>query len=694
MNKAFKKRIRTALANPALQSALDRNAERRVAGRNQRLAELPQAEQVRDQARAIRQEVLAHLDEYLAEFTANVRARGGQVHRAADAAEARRIILGIAQAAGAAHGPGRAPLVAKSKSMVSEEVDLNHALTESGARVVETDLGEFIVQLRGEPPSHIITPAVHLRRQDVSALFTERFGLPPTDDVEAMTTLARGELRRVFFGADVGFSGVNFGVASTGALCLVTNEGNGRLCTTVPRVHVALMGLERLVPGPAELEVLLRLLPRSATAQKLSSYVSMLAGPRRLGEPDGPEALHVVLLDNGRTQLLGTELEEALLCIRCGACLNVCPVYREIGGHAYGSVYGGPIGSVISAPLMGEPFAELAHASTLCGACRDICPVRIDLPRMLLAVRGQSVEAGQPPAWLKAGMAAFTWAAMRPGRFRLAQRAAAAATRLLARQGWVRALPAPLDAWTHRRDFPAFADETFRQRWQKRQAASLPVDNVIPLEPMPRQTPEASESQASAPAPAPVALSPTERFAAELTAVGGEFVAVPAGQVAGTIARWLRESGMAEVLAWEARWLPVPGLLAELASEGITIADGDLPHAEPARSEALARLEPMRAGLTGADAALADTGSLALGGGPGRPRLASLSVHTHIALFTPAQLYASWAAWLVEHPLAAGWHSQTSALTLITGPSRTADIEMTLTMGVHGPRRVVAVLVS
>jgi L-lactate dehydrogenase complex protein LldF len=468
----FQQRITQALGNPTLQLALDRNAERRVAGRNQRFAELPDAEAVRDRGRAIRIETLSRLDYYLEQFAANVEKRGGRVHWAADAAEARKIILDIVKAVppspGGRGARGEGEMVAKSKSMVSEEIELNHALEAAGIRAVETDLGEFIVQLRRETPSHLITPAVHLRREDVSELFHKEFGMEPTLDVETMTAVARAELRRVFFGADVGLSGVNFGVAETGTIAIVTNEGNARLCTTLPRVHVALMGLERLVPTLADLEVMMRLLPRSATAQKLSSYVSLITGPRRPGEPDGPEELHVVLLDNGRSRVLGGELAESLLCIRCGACLNVCPVYREIGGHAYGSTYGGPIGSVVSPALFGSDFGELANASSLCGACRDICPVRIDIPTMLLAVRGQQAAEGRAPLWLKLGMKAWRWVMATPARYRAAQVLAAIGTRLLSRDGRIRGLPPPLTAWTRRRDFPVFARETFRDKWKKR----------------------------------------------------------------------------------------------------------------------------------------------------------------------------------------------------------------------------------
>ena len=467
---SFEEGITAGLNNPILQVALDRNAERRIAGRNLVFDDLPEAEAVRDRGRAIRIEALSHLDQYLAQFAANVERAGGQVHWAADAAEAREIIFGLVRAAVASRPPGQTgpPIVAKSKSMITEEIGLNHALEAAGVNAVETDLGEFIVQLRGETPSHLITPAVHLRREDVSELFQQRFGMPPTLDVEKMTAVARTELRRAFFTADVGLSGVNFGVAETGTLALVTNEGNGRLCTTLPRVHIALMGLERLVPTLADLEVMLRLLPRSATAQKLTSYVSLLTGPRRPGEPDGPDEVHVVLLDNGRSRTLGGDLAESLMCIRCGACLNVCPVYREIGGHAYGSPYSGPIGSVVSTALFGTDFSHLANASTLCGACRDICPVRIDIPTMLLAVRGHYRETGHAPAWLRLGLAVWAWTMATPGRYRLAQRLSAFGTGLLGRDGRLRWLPPPLDAWTRRRDFPVFAQSTFHDRWRQR----------------------------------------------------------------------------------------------------------------------------------------------------------------------------------------------------------------------------------
>ncbi len=402
MSVTFRQRIRAALANPVLQAALDANAERRQQAFKAAFESLPQErELLRKRAHAVRAETIAHLDSYLEQFIANVQANGIAVHRAADAKQAVQIVLDLVQRAGAR-------TVAKSKSMVSEEIHLNQALEAAGIRPVETDLGEYIVQLRGEPPAHIITPAVHLRRGEVGRTFAEKLGVAYTEDVAVLTRLARQVLRQTFLEAEVGLSGVNFGVAESGTLCLVTNEGNGRMVTTLPPRHIALMGIERLVPTLEDLALMLYLLPRSATGQKLSVYTSLIHGPRRPGEVDGPQERHLILLDNGRSALRASPLAEALYCIRCGACLNACPVFREIGGHAYQGAHGayspypGPIGSVVSPGLFGvAEFGHLARASSLCGACREVCPVDIDLPKLLLRVR--AAGAGCAPQWTAAG---------------------------------------------------------------------------------------------------------------------------------------------------------------------------------------------------------------------------------------------------------------------------------------------------
>ena len=464
----FYRRAAEAAGDTALQSKLQRATTRLTSSRQASFAAWPEGEAVRDHARAIRADVIAHLDRYLAQFAKAVEQRGGHVHWAATAADAVAIVARIATERGVRRA-------VKSKSMVSEEVRLNDGLEAAGVTVVETDLGEWVVQLAHDHPSHIIAPIIHKSREDIAELFKTAAGATDDDvsDVAHMTAFARRRLRSEFIDADMGISGANFGVAETGSICLVTNEGNGRLTTTLPRIHVALMGMERIVPTMSDLGTMLRVLARSATGQPLSVYSNILTGPRRVGgdetqsEPDGPDELHVVLVDNGRSELLGGELAEILYCIRCGACLNACPVYQSIGGHAYGSVYPGPVGAVLTPALQGlGPFGELPQASSLCGACREVCPVRIDIPRMLLALRRQTVQEIGAPAWIRHGMRMYATAATRPALFRLAVRFSRLGLGLLARRGWVRRLPGPLSAWTTTRDFPAFAKSTFQDQWR------------------------------------------------------------------------------------------------------------------------------------------------------------------------------------------------------------------------------------
>lgn len=448
--------VKKALENPQRLKFIQAAADRFHNGRINLLATLPDADAVRDLGRRIRAHTIAHLDQYLLQFESQVTSLGGVVHWAQDAAEARATILRIAQEAGIHR-------IAKAKSMVSEEIQLNAALEAAGLEVVETDLGEYIAQVSGDHPSHIIAPVAHLSRQEVGRIFSQKLGVPYSENIPELTGIARRTLRQKFLEAEMGISGCNFAVAESGTVCLVTNEGNGRMVTSLPRVHVVLMGMERIVPTLKDLGVMLQLLARSATGQKMSTYTSLITGPRRTGCAGGPEALHVVILDNGRSQALEGEMAEILYCIRCAACLNACPVYRSIGGHAYGSVYPGPVGSVVS-PILGgiAAYGELPHASTLCGACQEACPVRIDLPGLLLRLRQRTVQQGMAPAWLKLGIGGFRWSAAGPRRFAWLTALAAGVFRLGGGRWW-NWLPGPLGGWTRTRRFPPFV-KSFQQR--------------------------------------------------------------------------------------------------------------------------------------------------------------------------------------------------------------------------------------
>ncbi len=390
----FRQSARIALEDVRLSTALESATGRFRSARETAIAEFPGVEDLRDHFKHIREATVKDLGRHLRIFEESASAAGAQVHFAEDAAAAREVILDIVRKNGV-------KLVTKSKSMATEEIRLNHALEDAGIRAVETDLGEWIVQLAEEPPSHIIAPAIHKTKEQVAELFSAESGSGVASEISELTTHARLRLRELFLSAGVGISGGNIAVAETGSVVLVTNEGNGRMVTSLPRVHIALIGIEKVAPTWHDAGVWLALLARSATGQPLSIYTSVITGPKRSGDIDGPEEVHIVFLDNGRSRLLNTQYEEILQCIRCGACLNICPVYRVSGGHAYcgedgeQSPYSGPIGAVVAPLLFGlDNFKALPQASTLCGACRDVCPARIDLPRMLLALRMDSVEAG------------------------------------------------------------------------------------------------------------------------------------------------------------------------------------------------------------------------------------------------------------------------------------------------------------
>jgi L-lactate dehydrogenase complex protein LldF len=457
-----------AMADAHLQDAYRSSTLRLFTHRLNAKGEVPGFDRLRERAHELKREVMDHLDLYLERFVTNFESRGGKVHWARTGEEACAIVCEIAERAGARE-------VVKGKSMVSEEIELNRALEAAGIRAVETDLGEFILQLAGERPGHIVAPAIHKTRGDVSKLFAKHIGSQPTDEPERLTAIARQALREMFRKAGMGLSGANFAVADTGSIVVIENEGNIRFSTTAPRVHVVLMGIEKIIPRLADLGVFLRLLARSGTGQKLTSYTSILTGPSRAGE-DGPDEMHVVLLDNGRVETLADEkMREALYCIRCGACLNACPVYRKIGGHAYGWVYSGPIGALITPQFTGLGGArELPFASSLCGACREVCPVKINIPDLLLHLRAKAQEEtaapklADSPVTERTAMRLWAWAMKRPWAFALGGRLARLGLGFYSQQGWIRSFSLfPLSRWTEGRDFPLMPPKSFRKRWKE-----------------------------------------------------------------------------------------------------------------------------------------------------------------------------------------------------------------------------------
>ncbi|HEY8566294.1 MAG TPA: LutB/LldF family L-lactate oxidation iron-sulfur protein [Beijerinckiaceae bacterium] len=456
----FKQNAAQALADPQLQRALG-NVRQGFIGKRQAAADkLPEFEALRDSAKDIKDHTLAHLDLYLEAYEAKVTASGGHVHFARTAEEARDIVLSICRAAGAR-------TVTKGKSMIAEEIGVNAHLEAHGITPVETDLGEYIIQLRGEMPSHIIAPAVHLNATQVEADFrrvhTHLDAARDLSEPVQLLTEARAVLRERFLAADVGITGANFLVAETGTSVIVTNEGNGDLTQILPKTHVVLASIEKVVPTLDDVAQLIRVLARSATGQELSVYTTFSTGPRRPADLDGPENYHVVIIDNGRTNMLGTQFQDMLRCIRCGACMNHCPVYHAVGGHAYGWVYPGPMGAVLTPSLIGvDKAGHLPNASTFCGRCESVCPVRIPLPRMMRHWREREFERHLSPATVRSGLKLWGFFARRPGLYRVATRLGMGALGLAGRaKGRFAWLPFAR-GWTKTRDFPAPVGSTFQ----------------------------------------------------------------------------------------------------------------------------------------------------------------------------------------------------------------------------------------
>ena len=462
----FKDQAKDGLENKTLQEALGKLGFGFPLLRKVAADSLPEFDELRDIGRDIRNHTLEYLDYYLETFEEKVTAQGGHVHWCPTDADARDAILKICQSV-------NAKTVTKGKSMVTEEIELNAHLIANGIEAIETDLGEYIIQLRNEPPSHIVGPAIHLKKEQVADTFRHYHDHLDKDrtleEVPEIVREARTILRQKYIDADVGITGANFLVAETGSSIIVTNEGNGDLSQTLPKVHIVMASIEKVIPTLEDACTMLRLLARSATGQEFSSYTTFSTGPKRAEDVDGPEQFHVILLDNGRSDLMGTEFQDVLRCIRCGACMNHCPVYTSVGGHAYGSVYPGPIGSVLTPALAGlDESHHLPKASTFCGRCEEVCPMRIPLPKMMRYWREQSFEEQHDPAIARWALTFWAWCARTPAVYRLGTGLMIRMLHFLGRrEGHLARLPFA-DGWTAHRDFPTPEKATFQSQWKNR----------------------------------------------------------------------------------------------------------------------------------------------------------------------------------------------------------------------------------
>ncbi|MBP1989301.1 LutB/LldF family L-lactate oxidation iron-sulfur protein [Paenibacillus eucommiae] len=487
----LKRRTELALGDEFLRKAVAFTTDKLKNGRLNAMADIGSWEVWRERASQIRTHTISYLDYYLSQFTDNVVKTGGHVYFCRTADQAVKQFMEIAEAK-------KAKLVAKGKSMVSEEMHLNHHLEENGIEAIETDLGEYILQLAKETPSHLIIPAIHKNKQQIADLFTEDSGTQFMPETKVLAAYAKQKLRNYFLEADIGLTGCNFGVAESGSITLVSNEGNGRMVSTLPKTHVVIMGMERLVPTYDDLEVMLNMLARSATGQKLTTYTSLITGPRRPEDLDGPEELHVIILDNGRSSQLGDPMfQEVLNCIRCAACLNVCPVYRHIGGHAYGSVYSGPIGAVLT-PLIQQDMKEagqLSYASSLCGACYEACPVKIPLHDMLVHLRHRKVKLKMTSLAERVAFRTFQTAFGNVTLYKMAIKSAYYMQKPLVHKGQIKKGIGPLSGWTQSRFLPMKPKQSFRDKWQalQQEMKQQPKRQVTP------NVEQAQKAKASAP---------------------------------------------------------------------------------------------------------------------------------------------------------------------------------------------------
>jgi len=698
---SFPDAARRSLADTQLRANLARATTTIRDKRARVVGELPDWEGLRAAGAAVKDRALLRLDEELERLEESVTRAGGQVHWAADGAEACEIVAGVARS----HGLRE---LVKVKSIASDEIKLNEALAAQGIAALETDLAELIIQLGDDEQSHILVPAIHKNRAEIRDLFRRELDLPDlSDDPPALTEAARLHLRSKFLQARMGVSGANFAIAETGTVCVVESEGNGRMCTTLPDVLVTLMGVEKVVPAWRDMEVFLQLLPRSSTGERMNPYTSFWSGVR---EGDGPSDFHLVLLDNGRTRALADEIgRQALRCIRCSACLNVCPVYARVGGHAYESVYPGPIGAILTPQLKGmDDAGSLPYASSLCGACAEVCPVNIEIPRLLTHLRARERDEASALDPELLSMKALYGVFSSRQRYERAQKLARLAARPLVRRGRITRAPGPLSGWTSSRDLPAPAKESFRDWWRRTRGHGSGARKAVPPPPAPappavREDAPASDgrparelvlariraavAQAEPPGEQPRAYRTEDsRSREEVVALFAERVA----EYRATVERADDDAGVAALVEricaeHGARRLGVAsGAPAEWRPEGVELVEDEALSAS--------ELDTLDGALTGCAVAIAETGSFVLDGGPGQGRRAlSLVPDLHVCVVRAEQVVGlvPEAVKRLEASVRGG-----SPLTFVSGPSATSDIELNRVEGVHGPRILHVLLVG
>lgn len=660
----FRTNSAQAVSDRALRAAMKNATDTANSKRVEAFSVVPEVEELRNRASAIRSEVLADIEGYVDRFILNAEASGAIVHKASDARSAQDIVVGLLNR-------GNVKRVVKSKSMISEEIHLNARLEQEGIAVIETDLGEYIVQMAGETPSHITAPAIHKSRQQVGELFAENLGCQYTDDPYKLTKVARETLRREFMGAEAGITGANFAVAETGSIVLFTNEGNGRMVTGFPPLHIAVLSIEKVVPRLTDVAVFSQLLPRSATGQTMTSYLTVLTGTRKPDEVIGPDETHIVLLDNGRRRILQSEYRDILKCIRCGACLNICPLYRIVGGHSYGSTYSGPMGTILTILLEGMDRAgSLLDATTLCGACAEVCPVKVPLKDLLTALRRTRAQKGLCGLGERSAMAAFGTVASSSFLYDQLQRLLPPLWGILSRVGAstvINRLPQPAKYPLRRRPTQMLAQKEGLER---------------------KGTPEARERKSDRSEPTPVNGKPSHRPETDLRAkqhrsdeTRSDPVSLFLEAASKAGAKTIRLAGIEQV----------EELVRELLTEQgnvfcSTLTDNEravrIPEERRTQDYSMASIT-----IEEVSGAIAESGTIICSASGGRALQASMLPEHHAAMVSREKIFPTMEAFL------ASTKTLPSILTFITGPSRTADIEKKLVIGVHGPERLtVAVL--